>query len=204
MLPGSQKFALSEILGEPVKIRSWIIAGLPNDAFSIDNGIIVMRARRWPLCIDPQGQANKWVKRMEQPYKLMVLKFADPSDHKKLETAVQFGHPALVEDVGEQLEPTLEPVLLRQVFKQAGMQMIQFGDAVIEYCDSFRFYLTTKLRNPHYMPETAVKVTLLNFMITPYGLEDQLLGLVVATEKPEVEEEKKFIDFRICGKPKRT
>ena len=53
-----------------------------------------------------------------------------------------------------------------------------------------RFYITTKLRNPHYLPETAVKVTLLNFMITTEGLEDQLLGIVVARERPELEEEK--------------
>lgn len=53
-----------------------------------------------------------------------------------------------------------------------------------------RFYITTKLRNPHYLPEVAVKVTLLNFMITPIGLEDQLLGIVVAKEKPELESEK--------------
>jgi dynein heavy chain len=52
------------------------------------------------------------------------------------------------------------------------------------------FYITTKLRNPHYLPETAVKVTLLNFMITTEGLEDQLLGIVVARERPELEEEK--------------
>ncbi|EDO28993.1 predicted protein, partial [Nematostella vectensis] len=57
--------------------------------------------------------------------------------------------------------------------------------------DSYeKFYITTKLRNPHYLPETAVKVTLLNFMITPEGLEDQLLGIVVARERPELEEEK--------------
>ena len=46
------------------------------------------------------------------------------------------------------------------------------------------------MRNPHYLPETSVKVSLLNFMITPEGLEDQLLGIVVAKEKPELEEEK--------------
>ena len=50
--------------------------------------------------------------------------------------------------------------------------------------------MTTKLRNPHYLPEVSVKVTLLNFMITPEGLEDQLLGIVVAKERPELEEEK--------------
>ena len=46
-----------------------------------------------------------------------------------------------------------------------------------------RFYITTKLRNPHYLPELQVKVALLNFMITPEGLEDQLLGFVVAKER---------------------
>ena len=46
------------------------------------------------------------------------------------------------------------------------------------------------MRNPHYLPEISVKVTLVNFMITPLGLEDQLLGIVAAKEKPELEEKK--------------
>ena len=57
------------------------------------------------------------------------------------------------------------------------------GDNVIEYSSDFRLYITTKLRNPHYLPELSTKVTLLNFMITPEGLEDQLLGIVVAKER---------------------
>lgn len=35
-----------------------------------------------------------------------------------------------------------------------------------------------------------IQVTLLNFMITPEGLEDQLLGIAVAKERPELQEEK--------------
>ena len=54
----------------------------------------------------------------------------------------------------------------------------------------FRLYITTKLGNPHYLPEIAVKVTLINFVITPSGLEDQLLGIVVAKERPDLESEK--------------
>jgi len=61
--------------------------------------------------------------------------------------------------------------------------MIRLGETVIEYSRDFRFYITSKLRNPHYLPEVATKVSLLNFMITPEGLEDQLLGIVVAKEK---------------------
>lgn len=41
------------------------------------------------------------------------------------------------------------------------------GDATVEYSKDFRFFITTRLRNPHYLPEVSVKVTLLNFMITP-------------------------------------
>lgn len=64
-----------------------------------------------------------------------------------------------------------------------GVDSIRLGESVIEYSSDFRFYITTKLRNPHYLPELATKVCLLNFMITPEGLEDQLLGIVVAKER---------------------
>ena len=69
-------------------------------------------------------------------------------------------------------------------------QYLRLGENSIEYSKDFRFYITTRLRNPHYLPEISVKVTLLNFMITPLGLEDQLLGIVAAKEKPELEEKK--------------
>ena len=61
--------------------------------------------------------------------------------------------------------------------------MIRLGENIIEYNADFRFYITTKLRNPHYLPEVATRVLLLNFMITPEGLEDQLLGIVVTKER---------------------
>uniref|UniRef100_A0A3Q0SWW6 Dynein axonemal heavy chain 3 n=1 Tax=Amphilophus citrinellus TaxID=61819 RepID=A0A3Q0SWW6_AMPCI len=65
-IPSSDNFSLSKTLGDPIKIRAWNIAGLPSDSFSIDNGVIVSNSRRWPLMIDPQGQANKWVKNSEK------------------------------------------------------------------------------------------------------------------------------------------
>lgn len=63
------------------------------------------------------------------------------------------------------------------------MECIRLGETIIEYSSDFKFFITTKLRNPHYMPELATKVSLLNFMITPEGLENQLLGIVVAKER---------------------
>ena len=60
----------------------------------------------------------------------------------------------------------------------------------MEFSELFRFYITTALRNPHYLPEAAVKVTLLNFMITQDGLSDQLLGVTVARERADLEEQR--------------
>jgi dynein heavy chain len=189
-IPCSKNYSLSETLGQPVVIRNWKIAGLPVDSFSIDNGIIVYNSRRWPLMIDPQGQANKWIKNMEKPNKLSVIKLSDPTYARTLENCIQFGTPVLLENVGEELDPLLEPLLLKQVFKQGGVEYIRLGENVIEFSQDFRFYITTRLRNPHYLPEVSVKVCLLNFMITPTGLEDQMLGIVAAKEKPELEEKK--------------
>ena len=64
----------------------------------------------------------------------------------------------LLENIAEELDPILEPLLLKQTFKQGGSLCIKLGDSTIEYSNDFRFYMTTKLRNPHYLPETAVKV----------------------------------------------
>jgi len=52
-IPSSEKFSLVRVLGNPVEIREWNIHGLPVDAFSVENAIIVKKTRRWPLCIDP-------------------------------------------------------------------------------------------------------------------------------------------------------
>ena len=54
----------------------------------------------------------------------------------------------------------LEPILLRQVFKSGGVVSIRLGDSTIEYNKDFRFYVTTKLRNPHYLPEVSVTLAL--------------------------------------------
>jgi len=87
----------------------------------------------------------------------------------------------------EAIDPVLEPVLLKQLVYVGGSATIKLGDATVDYDPSFKLYLTTKLRNPHYPPELCVKVNLLNFMATSEGLEDQMQGIVVAKEEAKLE-----------------
>lgn len=76
--------------------------------------------------IDPQGQANKWVKNSEKDNNLSVIKLTDGDYMRTLENCIQFGTPLLLENVGEELDPSLEPLLVKQTFKQ-GEQVNEGG-----------------------------------------------------------------------------
>ena len=199
-LPHTPGADIQTTLADPVQIRAWTIAGLPSDSVSVENGIIVAKARRWPLMIDPQGQANKWVKNMNKEYRdaksgetlggVDVIKLTEKDYLRTLANGIRFGRAVLLENVGETLDAALEPLLQKQTFKQGGTEVIKMGDDVIPYHPDFRFYITTKMRNPHYQPEVSVKVSLLNFFVTQDGLEDQLLGAVVMQEREDLAEAK--------------
>lgn len=188
-IPSSESFSLQRVLGNPVKIRSWNINGLPSDSFSVENAIIIDNARRWPLCIDPQNQANKWIKKSYANSNLSVVKLSDSDYLRTIEISIQFGSIVVLENVGEELDPGLEPILLKQTYGKGQTQYIKLSQE-IEFNKNFKLFITTKWRNPHYLPEVSTKLTLLNFMITFEGLNDQLLGILVKTERPELEAEK--------------
>ena len=189
-IPASKKFSLSTTLGNPVTIREWQNQGLPTDDVSVNNGILVNKCRRWPLMIDPQMQANKWIRKMEEKNSLQITTMRDGNLLRTLENCIRLGRPLLIEDIGEQIEPALEPVLQKATFKNGSRLLIRLGDSDVDYDVNFKFYMTTKLPNPHYLPEVCIKVTLINFTVTMEGLESQLLGEVVAAERPDIEQKK--------------
>jgi dynein heavy chain, axonemal len=83
-------------LSDPVLVRSWAIAGLPSDGHSIENAIFMARARRYPLLIDPQGQANRYIKTMGRDPAfslngLDVVKLSDKGLLRALENGIRFG-----------------------------------------------------------------------------------------------------------------
>ena len=106
----------------------------------MDNG------RRWPLLIDPQAQANKYIRSMAKdksfaPNGMDVVKLTDKNFLRTLENGVQFGRWVLLENIQEVLDAALEPILLQQKFKQQGQEMMKLGDNVIPYNDTFRFFM---------------------------------------------------------------
>jgi dynein heavy chain len=189
-IPFSPDFSFDSFSGKPTEIRDWNIQGLPSDAFSTENGIIVTRGRRWPLMIDPQGQANNWIKTLEKSRDLKIIDLKQSDFLRTLENAIQFGTPVLLQGISEFIDPSLDPILNKSVVKKGGMLIMKLGEKDIEYNPEFRFYITTKMANPIYSPEVFAKAAIVNFAVKEKGLENQLLGIIVKRERPDLEEQK--------------
>jgi len=188
-IPGSNPFSFEKFMGNPLLIQEWKMQGLPTDSFSVDNAIIMLNSRRYPLLVDPQQQANKWIRQMELAKgkeNLVVVRPTESDYAKHISNAVRAGKTVLLENIEEDIDPVLENLLLKRVVREGNTCTITIGEPV-EWNENFRFYITTKLPRPHYRPEVSTKVNLCNFMITPDGLMDQLLGKVVMFERPDVE-----------------
>ena len=183
----SRGFSLADI-ADPVKARLWAQKGLPLDSFSVENAVILTSSRRFCLCIDPQGQANSWIRAMERDNTLKIIKLTEPNYMRTLENAIKVGLPVLLENVEETLDAVIDPVLLRQTYRSQGRTILKLGDQEVDYDENFKFYITTKLPNPHYMPELQIRVTILNFTVTQKGLEEQLLADVVRFERADLEQ----------------
>ncbi|KAG5316465.1 DYH2 protein, partial [Acromyrmex insinuator] len=201
-IPTSPNLDVKEFLVDPSTIREWNIQGLPSDGFSTENGIIVTKGTRWPLVIDPQCQAMKWIKNMEAKNSLKVIDFGQENFMRVLEIAIQFGHPVLLQNITETLDPGLNPILQKAFIKSDNQLIIRFNDKMITYNEKFRLFMTTKLSNPHYAPEISTKTTLCNFAIKEQGLEAQLLAIVVRKEKPQLEEQKDNLVLTIASNKK--
>ena len=54
-------------------------------------------------------------------------------------------------------------------FLPGGRYTIRLGDKEVEYNLKFRFYICTKMSNPHYTPEISTKTTIVNFSVKEQG-----------------------------------
>lgn len=138
-------------------------------------------------------QAVLWIKEKEKKNPFEILTFNMGDYIKRLEMAIKFGKSVLFEGIDEEIDPMIDPVLEKNIVKEAGVNMLTLGDQKMEYHDDFRLFLTTKIGNPNYTPEIFGKTMIINFSVTQLGLRDQLLNEVVEYERPELEEARKTL-----------
>jgi len=177
-----------DVLSTPGMRAGWGIEGLPTDPLSIENGAIMTSAARWALMIDPQLQGIKWIKQKFGD-KMRIIQLSKPNYIADVEHCIENGIPLMIENLQDDIDAVLDPVVARQTIKRGRNIVMKLGDSEVDYDPNFKLYLQTKLSNPHYKPEIAAQTTLVNFCVTEKGLEDQLLALVVEKERFDLQQQ---------------
>jgi dynein heavy chain len=186
-IPLTEPFVLDRQLVDEATKQIWVSEGLPADELSVQNGILTTKGSRFPLCIDPQEQAVKWIK-SRHGSDLTVKTLNDSDFLKHLELAINFGRPFLFEKVEEELDPVIDPILEKNTYINEGQMFVNLGDKAVEWDTNFRLYMTSKLANPHYSPEISGKAMIINYSVTLKGLENQLLDVVVGRERKDIQD----------------
>jgi dynein heavy chain 1 len=174
-----------EYLSHPDERLRWQAHQLPVDDLCTENAIMLHRFNRYPLVIDPSGQASEFIMSYYKDRKITKTSFLDPAFMKNLESALRFGLPLLVEDV-ENIDPVLNPVLNKEIRKTGGRVLIRLGDNDVDFSPSFVIFLSTRDPTAHFTPDLCSRVTFVNFTVTPKSLQSQCLYNVLKAEQPAI------------------
>jgi len=124
--------------------------------------------------------------------KIQKTSFLDKAFMKTLAGAVRFGTTLLVENV-EKLDPVLNPILNKEIQRTGGRSLVRIGTEDVDYSPKFNIILTTKNPAVKLTPDICSRVTLINFTVTPAGLQSQSLSRILEYEKPELEKQRNDI-----------
>lgn len=68
---------VTQFLVDEAEVGEWNLDGLPTDELSVQNGIMVTRASRYPILVDPQGQGKAWIRKRESKNDVKVTTLTD-------------------------------------------------------------------------------------------------------------------------------
>jgi dynein heavy chain 1 len=181
--------ARTEYLSNPDERLRWQANALPTDELCTENAIMLKRFNRYPLIIDPSGQATDFIMNEFKDRKITKTSFLDDSFRKNLESALRFGNPLLVQDV-ENYDPILNPVLNRELRRTGGRVLITLGDQDIDLSPSFVIFLSTRDPTVEFPPDICSRVTFVNFTVTRSSLQSQCLNQVLKAERPDIDQKR--------------
>ena len=188
-VPFKPDMNLIEYLSTPSQRLEWQANSLPVDDLATENAIMMSRFNRYPLLIDPSGQATTFLMKQFSDRKILRTSFLDDGFLKHLESALRFGNALLVEDV-ENLDPILNSVLNREISKTGGRVMITIGDKSIDFSPSFTIFLSTRDASSRFAADLCSRVTLINFSVTSSSLTLQCLSKILRSERQDIDQKR--------------
>ncbi|KAI8810266.1 dynein heavy chain [Cladochytrium replicatum] len=184
-----QDISLPEYLSTADERLEWQANSLPADDLCTENAVMLKRYNRYPLIIDPSGQATTYLLNEYRNRKIAVTSFVDDSFLKVLESALRFGSPLLVQDV-EHLDPILNAVLNKELRRTGGRTLIRLGNQEIDFSPTFTLFLSTRDPSVQFPPDICSRVTFVNFTVTRSSLQSQCLHAVLKAERPDTDKKR--------------
>ncbi|XP_028982603.1 dynein heavy chain 7, axonemal-like [Diachasma alloeum] len=166
-------------LESKIIIDSWRLSGLSRNRFFAENGVIMKNSVLWCLLIDPQNQANTWIRKMEEKNNLRIFKSSEirfPRCVEQLKTCVEDSTPVLLENLSKSFRPSDLDIIYQLKSRNQNSET-----------QGFRFYMTTRLSNPSFNPYILKRTNVVNFNLPEDALHEQLLDIVVSREQPELQ-----------------
>ncbi|KAJ7473097.1 microtubule-binding stalk of dynein motor-domain-containing protein [Mycena galericulata] len=146
------ELSLTEYLSTADDRLSWQSKSLPSDNLTTENAIMLKRFNRYPLIIDPTGQATTFLLNEYKERKITVTSFLDEAFLKVLESALRFGNPLLIQEV-EHLDLILNAVLNKEIRRTGGRVLIRLGSQDIDFSPSFTMFLSTRDPSVEFSPD---------------------------------------------------
>ncbi len=175
-----------DFLSRPAQALEWRAHGLPQDQLCTENALVLSRCHRYPLVVDPAGQATRFLLAQYAGRKAQTTSFRDAGFLKTLASAARFGTPLLIEEV-ERVDPVLNPLLNREVQRTGGRTTVRVGNEDVDFSPQFVLVLVTRDPSAALPPDLCSRVTLVNFTVTPASLCAQALSMVLRSERPDVD-----------------
>uniref|UniRef100_A0A182SYH4 Dynein heavy chain coiled coil stalk domain-containing protein n=1 Tax=Anopheles maculatus TaxID=74869 RepID=A0A182SYH4_9DIPT len=197
-MPFTPKFSLTAYFYDPGVLIRWHENGLPPDDFSAENATILMKSTRVALIVDPQEEAQKWLI-AELEGRVKLVDFDDEICESTLVETFERHEPLMVENINRRNVSELD-------------ELFTLRDTVTTSCGKCREKnQSSEMAHPLYlvgqeqlrMSGALVKrVNQLSFVLGAEGLEMKMLGLLVQSENPSLEERKELLQQTILHNKK--
>jgi dynein heavy chain len=159
-IPMTEGLVVLNLLSNDSSRAKWANQGLPTDPLSIENGAIMSNAARWSLMIDPQLQGINWVMNKEEESGLKIIQLSQNKYIDTVERCLENGTPLLIENLADDIDAVLDPVVSRQLIRRGRSLLIKLGDKEVEYDPNFRLYMQVIKTLPVCFPEVEGRASL--------------------------------------------
>lgn len=189
--------SIPEYLTTAEERSMWLNHDLPTDDLCLENAVMISRHSRYPLLIDPTGQALLYLQSLYKKrnvittrYKSFNNSFRDASCLKVLESAIRFGSPIIIQDV-QSFDPIIKNVLNQDVRRIGGRSIVRLGAKDVDFSPSFILFMITSEPDISLPTSLTSKVSMINFSVTSASLRIQCLERILKSERPDIDSKRK-------------